>query len=228
MTTRPRPPRAMMCRSTARVSSSGAVRLVATVAAICSGEVWMCRLSWPTAALLTSASSGPSRAAASRMKVAMPAASVTSTVPTWSESGCSAARASSSGVSVRANVATRAPRASVSRTIARPRPRDPPETRTQLAAGMGVRGSDIALQRLLDRDLVQQADAPRDGVVGKPVGAPAGELGGGDRGVEDEVRSHDGADERCPPGADLRPGDVGVSEQHAAHGRGGGLGATRR
>ena len=29
----------------------------------------MCRLSWPTAALFTSASSGPSRAAASRMKV---------------------------------------------------------------------------------------------------------------------------------------------------------------
>ncbi len=174
MTMRPRLPLAMIRRSTARASSSGAVRFVSMILAICSGEVCTCRLSWPIAALLTRASIGPRRLSASLRKALMALTSVTSTDAATTRSGLAAATASSSGVTVRAKAATLAPCARMSSTMARPSPREPPETTTTVAGPMGSVLSDIALQGLLDRDVVQEPHPPGHGVVGEARGAPRG------------------------------------------------------
>src|SRR4029450_6957106 len=101
-----------------------------------------------------------------------------STEPACSWSGYLSASAVSSGVTVRANAATLTPRSSRSVTIARPSPRDPPETRTTLEGGTG---SDIALQRLLRGDLVEDPDPARYAVVRQPARAPAPQVGVGRR-----------------------------------------------
>src|SRR5690242_6408206 len=109
-----------------------------------------------------------------------------STEPAYRWSGYLAASSVSSGVTVRANAATLIPAVSRSVTIARPRPREPPETSTTDAGGTD---SDIAFQRLLLRDLVQEPDPPRYAVVRQAAGAPQHQVGVGDR--TERVVDHD-------------------------------------
>src|SRR6478672_3252690 len=223
MTMRPRLPLAMMRRSTARASSSGAVRFVSMIFAICSGDVCTCRLSWPMAALLTRASIGPRRLSASLRKAVMALTSVTSTDAATTRSGLAAATASSSGVTVRAKAATLAPCARMSSTMARPSPREPPETTTTVAGPMGSVLSDIALQGLLDRDVVEEPHPTGHGVVREASRAPRGQLGIARLAGEHDVGGHDAADDRGLAAAHGGPGHRGVCLQHVAHGGGGRL-----
>src|SRR5439155_23082136 len=112
-------------------------------------------------------------------------ASVMSTEPKCEVSGYFSASASSSGVTVRANAATFRPCSSRSVTIASPSPRDAPEISTTSAGGTSAESSarfwgvlsvsDIALQRLLRRDLVEEAEPARDAVLRKPVTGKGGQ-----------------------------------------------------
>src|SRR6266508_4644124 len=218
LTIRPFRPFAIIRRSTNRVSTSGEVRFVWMIDAIWSAEVCTCSESWPTAALFTMPSIGPSLASTSLTKAWPAAASFTSTEPTCSWSAYLSASAASSGVTVRAKAATFTPRSTRSVTIARPRPRDPPETRTTLDGGTRV-VSDIALQRLLRGNLVQDADPARHAVVGQPAAAPLHQVGVRGRAhglVQHHLGGHHPADDRRLAREHPRPGDRGVRGQHVA------------
>ena len=154
-----------------------------------SAGVCTCSESWPMAALLTSASTTPSlrldlldeglaglgvgdvdRAEVRRSRgTARPA-------PRARGSRCGRTRRRLTPCSSR------------SVTMARPRPREAPEISTTVAAGTGSSSSavgvasscvvsDIALQRLLRRNRVQQLDPARYAVVGQPLLAPAVDRG---------------------------------------------------
>src|SRR6266498_680555 len=180
------------------------------------------------AALLTRPSIGPRVDSTVRTKACPASASLMSTEPWYSWSGYFSPRAVSSGVTVRAKAATFRPAASRSVTIASPRPREPPDTRTTDAGGTTV-GSDIALQRLFLRDLVEEPDPPRYAVVRQPVGAPLDQVGVGDR-AEFRVRHHLGgdhpADQRRFACEHPRPGDARMPHQHVADDAGGHLRAA--
>src|SRR6266508_3638177 len=228
LTIRPFRPFAIIRRSTNRVRISGDVRFVWMMLEIWSADVCTCSESWPTAALLTMPSIGPSLASTSFTKAWPAASSFTSTEPACTWSGYFSASAVSSGVTVRANAATLTPCSIRSVTIARPRPREPPETRTTLEGGTRV-GSDIALQRLLRRDFFQQLDPARHAVVRQPGAAPLDQVGVGGR-AHGLVQHHFGgdhpADDRGFAREHPRPGDRRVRGQHVADQARGHLGAA--
>ena len=191
------------CAAPARVSSSGAVRLVSMIRGdLSAATVCTCSESWPTAALLTRrVDRAEPRLDRPDEAPAPPAASVTSTAPTCTRSGCSAAsvlQLGGDGAGERGDL--RARREQVG-DDGQAEPRDPPETRTTVRRGRGA-GSDIALQGLLDRDLGPAggcAAARRSRAAGRDAPAAgrarrrpvrAGGL------CEDDVGGHDPADER--------------------------------
>src|SRR3979490_154736 len=149
-----------------------------------------------------------------------------STEPTCTWSGYFSARAVNSGVIVRAKAATLTPESIKSLTMASPRPREPPETSTTDDGGTWVgpapawaAESDIALQRLLLRNLVQEPDPARYAVVRQPGTAPLHQVGIGDRAhlrVRDHFGGHHPADQRGLTGEDPGPGHGRVIHQHVA------------